>query len=126
MTNWWVAALSLTQKRLEPKNHRIERRCQGDMWIIKGNKMDFYVKRQWIIDVLMILSQSGYLIIYIFFSTISLKMQLGLGGKYAQMPNFQVISQWILSTQPEQSWEYVGFIQQSWGHALYSAIVEIY
>ena len=66
MTNWWVAALSLTQKRLEPKNHRIERRCQGDMWIIKGNKMDFYVKRQWIIDVLMILSQSGYLIIYIY------------------------------------------------------------
>lgn len=36
MTNWWVVALSLTQKRLEPKNHRIERRCQGDMWIIKG------------------------------------------------------------------------------------------
>lgn len=87
--------------------------------------MDFFVKRQWIIDVFMILCQSGYLIIYIFLSTISLKMQLGL-GEYAQMPNFQVISQWILSTQPEQSWEYVGFIQQSWGHALYSAIVEIY
>jgi hypothetical protein len=34
--------------------------------------MDFFVKRQWIIDVFMILCQSGYLIIYIYYIYIPL------------------------------------------------------